>query len=156
MFRQDVQEVYSIALRLLTMREHCEVELRNKLLQRDCDEIAIDSVVDLLKQYGSLSEARYAEAFLRYRLGKGEALWFAAEKARQKGVDETALQIAVEEAEGDYNALQSCLGILNKRDPQQQWRYDQRVWQRQARYLRNKGFDAATILQALNQENTDI
>jgi len=155
MARQDVQEVYSIALRLLTMREHCEVELRGKLLQRDCDEIAMDSAIEQLKTYGYLSETRYAEAFLRYRLKKGEALWFAAEKARQKGVDEQALQIAVEEAESGYNALQSCLQLLNKRDPQQQWRYDQRVWQRQARYLRNKGFDAAVILQALNQENMD-
>lgn len=155
MARQDVQEVYSIALRLLTMREHCEVELRDKLLQRDCDEIAMDSAIEQLKTYGYLSESRYAEAFLRYRLKKGEALWFAAEKARQKGVDEQALQIAVEEAESGYNALQSCLQLLNKRDPQQQWRYDQRVWQRQARYLRNKGFDAAVILQALNQENMD-
>jgi len=155
MSRQDVQEVYSIALRLLTMREHCEVELRAKLLQRDCDEIAMDSAIEQLKGYGYLSESRYAEAFLRYRLKKGEALWFAAEKARQKGVDEEALQVAVEEAEGGYDALQSCLQLLNKRDPQQQWRYDQRVWQRQARYLRNKGFDAATILQALKSENTD-
>lgn len=155
MSRQDVQEVYSIALRLLTMREHCEVELRGKLLQRDCDEIAMDSAIEQLKTYGYLSESRYAEAFLRYRLKKGEALWFAAEKARQKGVDEQALQIAVEEAESGYNALQSCLQLLNKRDPQQQWRYDQRVWQRQARYLRNKGFDAAVILQALNQDNMD-
>lgn len=151
MSRQDVQEVYSIALRLLTMREHCEVELRGKLLQRDCDEIAMDSAIEQLKRYGYLSEARYAEAFLRYRLKKGEALWLAAEKARQKGVDEQALQIAVEEAESGYDNLQSCLSLLNKRDPQQQWRYDQRVWQRQARYLRNKGFDAATILQALGQ-----
>ncbi len=153
--RQDVQEVYAIALRLLTMREHCEVELRGKLLQRDCDEIAMDSAIEQLKGYGYLSEARYAETFLRYRLKKGEALWFAAEKARQKGVDEQALQTAVEEAENGYDALQSCLALLNKRDPQQQWRYDQRVWQRQARYLRNKGFDAATILQALNDRKED-
>jgi len=156
MSRQDVQEVYNIALRLLTMREHCEVELRGKLLQRDCDEIAMDSAIEQLKGYGYLSEARYAEAFLRYRLKKGEALWFAAEKARQKGVDEEALQVAAEEVDSSYDALQSCLSLLNKRDPQQQWRYDQRIWQRQARYLRNKGFDVATILQALNEENTDI
>jgi len=155
MSKQEVQEVYSIALRLLTMREHCEVELRGKLLQRDCDEIAMDSAIEQLKGYGYLSESRYAEAFLRYRLKKGEALWFAAEKARQKGVDEEALQVAVEDAESSYDGLQSCLSLLNKRDPQQQWRYDQRIWQRQARYLRNKGYDAAMILQALNHENTN-
>jgi len=155
MARQDVQEVYSIALRLLTMREHCEVELRGKLLQRDCDEIAVDSAIEQLKGYGYLSEMRYAEAFLRYRLKKGEALWFAAEKARQNGVDEHVLHDAVDEAEGEYNALQSCLDVLHKRDPQKQRHCDQRVWQKQARYLRNKGFDSATIVHALNDKEED-
>ncbi len=148
---QAVQAAYSIALRLLTQREHCEVELRQKLLQRDCDALAIDSALEQLKDYGYLSEERYAQAFLRSRLKKGEALWFAAEKARQKGVDEEALQSAVEEAEHAYDAFDACKTLLNKRDPQQQWRHDQRIWQRQARYLRNKGFDTAVIMQVLSK-----
>jgi len=155
MAAQDVQEVYSIALRLLTQREHCEVELRHKLSQRECDEIAMDSAIEQLKSYGYLSESRFAEAFLRSRIKKGEAPWLAAEKARQKGVDESALLDALEKALVEYDAMQACLDILARRDPQQQWRYHQRVWQRQARYLRNKGFDAATIMEALNVEDED-
>jgi len=150
--RQDVQEVYGIALRLLTMREHCEVELRAKLAQRDCDEIAIDSAIEQLKGYGYLSEARYAEAFLRYRLKKGESLWMAATKARQKGVDETALQVAVDEAEAVFDAYDACRTLLQSRDPQGLRKHDERVWQRHARFLRNKGYDNDTILRALNED----
>jgi len=152
MSRQDVQEVYSIALRLLTMREHCEVELRGKLLQRDCDEIAMDSAIEQLKGYGYLSEARYAEAFLRYRLKKGESLWMAAIKARQKGAEETALQVAVDEAEVGFDAYHACSELLHSRDPQCLRKQDERVWQRHARFLRNKGYDSDTILRALNEE----
>jgi len=147
----EVQAAYSMALRMLTQREHCEVELNGKLLQRGCDEIAIDSALELLKNYGYLSETRYAEAFLRARMKKGEAPWMAAEKAKQKGVDRAALAAALQEAEAGYDALAACLEILQKRDMQQRRKSDQRIWQKQARYLRSKGFDAATILQALNQ-----
>ena len=75
----------------------------------------------------------------------------AAAKARQKGVDEAALQQAVEEAEAGFDALQACRELLNSRDPQRLRRNDERVWQRHARFLRNKGYDAATILAALNE-----
>ncbi|MDX8396719.1 MAG: regulatory protein RecX [Mariprofundaceae bacterium] len=139
-----------MALRMLTRREHCAVELQDKLMQRGCDEIAVDSALELLKHYGYLSEARYAEAFLRARMKKGEMPWMAAEKARQKGVEEAALQTALEEAEDEYDTIQACRDLLKRRDPQDLHRKHEKNWQREARYLRNKGFDADTILRALN------
>ncbi|MDX8395608.1 MAG: regulatory protein RecX [Mariprofundaceae bacterium] len=148
--KSEVQVAYSIALRMLTRREHCEVEVRQKLEQRECDEIVIDSAIEQLKTYGYLSEERYAEAFLRSRIRKGETPWVAAYKARQKGADETILQVALEEAESEFDTLKACRELINKRDPQALRRKDERVWQRQARFLRNKGFDAATILRVMN------
>jgi len=136
---------------MLTRREHCEAEVRQKLAARDFDEIAVDTAVEELKNYGYLSDQRFAEAFLRSRMQRGEALWMAAAKARQKGVDESALQIAVEEAEAKFDALESCRELLASRDPQRLRRKDERVWQRHARFLRNRGYDAATILRALNE-----
>jgi len=137
---------------MLTRREHCEAEVRHKLAARDFDEIAIDTAVEELKNYGYLSDARYAEMFLRSRMQRGEALWMAAARARQKGVDESALQAAVEEAEAGFDALDACRELLNSRDPQRLRRKDERVWQRHARFLRNRGYDAATILRVLNEE----
>jgi len=148
----DIKAAYSVALRMLTRREHCEAEVRNKLLQRGFDEIAIDSAIEELKGYGYLSESRYAEAFLRYRMQRGEAPWMAAAKARQRGADESALQAALEEAEASFDAAEACRELLNSRDPGQLRRDDERVWQRHARFLRNRGYDAATILRVLNEE----
>jgi len=147
----EVRAAYSAALRMLTRREHCEAEVRQKLQGRGLDEIAVDSAIEELKQYGYLSDLRYAEAFLRYRMRRGEALWMAAAKARQKGVEESALQQAVDEAEAGYDALEACKTLLAERDPGRLRRDDERVWQRHARFLRNKGYDAATILAALNE-----
>ncbi len=147
----DIKAAYSVALRMLTRREHCEAEVRGKLAQRDFDEIAIDSAIEELKSYGYLSESRYAEAFLRYRMQRGEAPWMAAANARQRGADESALQAALEEAEASFDALEACRELLNSRDPGRLRRDDERVWQRHARFLRNRGYDAATILRVLNE-----
>jgi len=151
----EVNAAYSAALRWVTIREYCEAELLRKLCQQGFDEIAAESAIERLKHYGYVSDQRYAEAFLRYRLKKGEAPWFAAEKARQKGVDEEALAQALEQTEALYDAKEACLVLLRKRDPEHKRRHDAKVWQRQARYLRNKGFDAATIMDALNAEDED-
>ena len=104
----------------------------------------------MLCESGLLSEARFAESYLRSRLKKGESPWLAARKARQRGVDEAALQAALAEAESGFDALVACRELLNRRDPAGEYRRDERVWQRQARFLRNRGFDSATILRALN------
>lgn len=146
----DVKAAYSAALRMLTRREHCEAEVRNKLAQRGFDEIASESAIEELKNYGYLSESRYAKAFLRYRMQRGEAPWMAAVKAARKGVDESALQAALEEAQGSFDAVEACRELLQRRDPGRLRRNDKRVWQRHARFLRNRGYDAATILAALN------
>ncbi|MDQ6966440.1 MAG: RecX family transcriptional regulator, partial [Mariprofundaceae bacterium] len=45
--------------------------------------------------------------------------------------------------------------LLARRDPQGLRHEDERVWQKQARFLRNKGFDAATIVRALKEHRKD-
>lgn len=148
----EVRAAYSAALRMLTRREHCEAELRQKLASKGIDEIAADAAIEELKGYGYLSEQRFAESFLKSRMRRGEALWMAAAKARQKGVEESALQAAIDEAEGRFDALDACRELLASRDPNGLRRNDERVWQRHARFLRNRGYDAATILRVLNEE----
>lgn len=121
------------------------------MVLREFDSDCISTVLVQLKDDGYLSEARFAESFLRSRLNRGEAPWLAALKARQKGVDESALQAALEEAEAGFDMMQACRDLLGRRDPQGLRHHEKRVWQRQARFLRNKGFDTATILHAMNE-----
>jgi len=151
--KAEQQEAFKSAVRVLGMREHNEVEIRTKLNAKNYDEIIIDHVIELLKHYDYLSEARYAEAFLRYRLEKGEAPWFAAQKARQKGAEPVALKLALEEAEQSFDAWSACKDVLDKRDPMGSYKQDKRLWQRQMRYLQNKGYDINTILQVMNNED---
>jgi regulatory protein len=141
---------YTYAARLLAGREYCAAQLRTKMVLRDFNADCISTVLVQLKDDGYLSEARFAESFLRFRLKKGEVPWLAALKARQKGVDEAALQAALEEAEAGFDRMQACRDLLGRRDPQGLRHHEKRVWQRHARFLQNKGFDTATILHVMN------
>jgi len=144
---------YACAVRALGRREHCAAELRAKLRQRDYADDVIATVIARLQVDGYQSEPRFAEAFLRMRMRAGEAPWLAAKKASQRGVDAEALQDALQMALENFDALAVCRQMIKRRDPQGLRHDDARIWQRQARFLRNKGFDAATILRALKENN---
>ena len=150
--KAEQREALAVAVRALGVREHNELELREKLKQRNYDGIIFDNVIEQLKHYDYLNEHRYAESFLRSRLNKGETPRAAAYKARQRGADAEALQLAIEEAEGHFDAFDACKTVLDKRDPAGLRKHDQRVWQRQMRYLQSKGYDISTILQVMNED----
>lgn len=142
---------YNYAARLLARREYCTSELRGKLSQREYEHDVVTTVLQQLKQNGYLSEIRFAEAYLRSRLSRGETPWLAAQKAKQKGVDHAVLDAAVAEVCEGYDDEQVCMKLLEQRDSGGLRFEDERVWQRQARFLRNKGHNSATILRVLNQ-----
>ncbi len=136
-------------------REYCARELRDRLAQRGFPEDSIEAAISRLIEDGYLSEQRFAEGFIRTRMRRGEAPWLAAEKARQRGADEAAVARAQALAEQGFDALAQCRALLAARDPAGRYREDERQWQKQARFLRNKGYDAATILRALNDNPED-
>lgn len=145
-------DAYVMAVRALGVREYNEHEMREKLGGKGFDAIIIDQVIDQLKTYDYLNEQRYAESFLRSRVRKGDTPKLAAYKASQKGADASALQDALLDADGKFDACDACRSILNKRDPQGLRKHDQRIWQRQMRYLQSKGYEISTILQVMHEE----
>jgi len=146
------QQAYNYAVRLLSRREYCEAEMRARLHVREYSSASIADVLQSLKQDDYLNERRFAESFLRLRLARGDNLWLAAARARQRGVAEDALDAAVEALGKDFDAEAACAMLLKKRDPMGRRFEDEKIWQRHARYLRNKGFDAATILRAMKSK----
>jgi len=142
---------YTYAVRLLAGREFNTREMSERLVGREYDEETIAVALKQLKRDNYLSEQRYAEAFLRSRMKRGEAPWLAAQKARQKGAESSVLQAVLAEVSEDYDDEQVCRELLDQRDPSGLRFDEERVWQRQARFLRNKGHNSATILRVLKQ-----
>ena len=142
---------YTYAVRLLGQREFNAREMSQRLESKAYDQEIIAAVLTQLKRDNYLNEERYAEAFLRSRLKRGEAPWLAAQKAKQKGAESNALQVVLAEFVDDYDDEQVCRELIDQRDPGGLRFDDERVWQRQARFLRNKGHNSATILRVLKQ-----
>lgn len=144
---------YTYAVRLLAGREFNTFEMRERLAGREYDAETVTAVIRQLKRDNYLSEERYAEAFLRSRLRRGEAPWLAARKAIQKGADQQVLEAVLAGMREDYDDEQAARDLLATRDPGGLRFEDERVWQRQARFLRNKGYSSATVLRVLKERS---
>ncbi len=78
----------SVAVRLLSRREHSAFEIRDKLLKRDFDSEEVDRVIIELQQGGWLSDERFAEAYIRMRQLKGFGPVRIAMELNERGVKE--------------------------------------------------------------------
>ncbi len=125
--------------------------MRNKLIQRGYEQSLIASVIEQLKLDNYLSEERFAEIYLRSRINRGESPWLAEKKAQQKGVDHRVLDVVMVGVKDAFDESDACKQLLEQRDPGKLRFEDERVWQRQARFLRNKGYNSATILRVLKE-----
>ncbi len=148
-------EAYSYCARLLARREYCTAQIQQKLIGRELDDDMISFVVAQLKHDGYLNDLRYAEAYVRSRIEKGETPWLAAKRAQQKGADAVSVQAALDELTEDYDAEQTARELLLMRDPTGFRFEDERVWQRQARFLQNKGFGTDIVLRVLKERTED-
>lgn len=142
-------------MRLLGGREFNTREMCSRLAGRDYDEQIIAAVIEQLKSDNYLSEVRYAEAYLRSRMKKGETPWLAAQKARQKGADEYVLEAVLAGVNEQFDENSAARELLKTRDRAGFRFEDERVWQRQARFLRNKGYSSATVLRVLKEQVGD-
>ena len=93
---------YDKAIKLLSLREHTEKELRAKLEDKGFSGEDIDSTIERLKTEGYLSEERFASAFIRSRLRKnpeGRPLLLSrlSEKGSPRDIAVAALDEAWEE-----------------------------------------------------------
>jgi len=155
MARRPQPTAYGTALRWLARRERCEAELRMKLGEKGFSSEDIGDAIHRLLQQGFLSEQRFAEGFMRARMRRGETPWLAMHKARLLGADAAALEQAAAAATRDFDADTACADWLARRDPGGLRFSDMRRWQREARFLRQKGFDSATIRRALQRGNVE-
>ena len=79
----------SVAVRLLSRREHSALEIRDKLHKREFDEGEIDQTIIELQQGGWLSDERFAEAYIRMRQLKGFGPIRISIELSERGVKES-------------------------------------------------------------------
>lgn len=82
----------SVAVRLLSRREHSAFEIRDKLAKREFDDEEITQAIAELIKGGWLSDERFAEAYIRMRQLKGFGPIRIAMELNERGVKESIVE----------------------------------------------------------------
>lgn len=135
-----------LALDLLARREHARAELARKLTARGFALDIIEAVLGTLADAGLQSDERFAEQFVNVRVERGSGPFKIRMELRERGLDETLVDLALAEADCDWREL--ARQVRRKRFgatvPDE---FKERA--RQARFLQTRGFDMEHIRAAM-------
>ncbi len=124
------------AIRLLARREHGRAELAGKLARKGWPPEDIEPVIDGLADEGLQCDVRFAEGFVRSRVGRfWGPLRIRAELGR-RGIDGQAARQALEGCEADWSALAGDWYGRRYQDPPE----DAREKSRRMQALSRRGF----------------
>ena len=146
-FGEACEQAYACALRLLVRREHSERELCFKLERREFDAAVIDAVLAQLVDEGYVSNARFAEVFVRSRHERGTGPLRIRAELRDRGVEESLVEDAFRELAADW--FDAACRQRDKRfgaTPPQ----DFRERARQMRFLQQRGFSGEQARAAMD------
>jgi regulatory protein len=136
----DSRACYAKGLALLVRREHSRKELRGKLLLRGYADDAVEKTLDLLERDGALSDARFAEAFVHYRYGKGQGPERIRNELLERGVEGYLVSQPLSSPEYDWFAA-ARMAYLKKYGSCSRCAVDSMSEQiRRQRFLRYRGF----------------
>jgi len=88
----EVLSAKSVAVRLLSRREHSAFEIRDKLAKREFDDKEITQAIVELIAGDWLSDERFAEAYIRMRQIKGFGPIRISIELNERGVDESIVE----------------------------------------------------------------
>ena len=137
----------SVAVKLLSRREHSAFEIRDKLLRRDFEEEEIAQTITELQQGGWLSDERFAEAYIRMRQQKGFGPIRIAIELNERGVDESIVDSYLHA--GDESWLQTLTQQYSKKYKNKAIEdYNDKA--KRIRFLQYRGFSLDMIYRVIN------
>lgn len=101
----DEAELREAALRLLARREHSRRELTRKLVRKGWPEASVPRIVNELEAEGLQSDQRFAESYVRQRVGKGYGPLRIRAELAQRGIDRAEAGRALEAESPDWLAV---------------------------------------------------
>ena len=155
MSEQDVRaEMHRAAMNWLSRRDYARRELGRRLERRFGEEAPVDAILDWLEEQNFLNEARFAEAFVRSRIDRGQGALRIRAELEQRGLEaariEQALEQVMEETGCDWFEL--AARVRQRRFPAPPGgnpREKAREKARQLRFLQYRGFTPEQAFRAM-------
>ncbi|MCG5548675.1 regulatory protein RecX [Halorhodospira halochloris] len=147
-----IEQAREVAVRLLARREHTRRELDDKLTRRGFSSAVREQIVAEALEQGWLDEQRFAEAFVRSRVERGQGPLRLRSEMLQRGLPEELIDQAIEEYVDEHQLDWRELAdqVRRKRfgdnSPQQR-----REMQRQAQFLQRRGFTTEQTRAAIGE-----
>lgn len=137
------------AMDLLARREHSRVELEDKLMRKYAEHNALfPEILDQLETDSLLSDARFTEAYVRYRQNRGFGPLLIAQELRNKGVSNVQIQAHLHSEDKQWsNNL--CDLIARKSNQAVLSQLDTKARQKLFRFCLSRGFSSEQIGRAL-------
>ena len=138
-------------MRMLAKREHSVVQLKRKLAARGHDETVAADVVADMTEAGWQSDERFAETLARSRAGQGYGPLRIRAELKEARVPEARIRAAFAALECDFTEVAQQLharrfGKVPARGAE---------FQKQYRFLAQRGFDSAQIRAVLKGDPED-
>jgi len=126
------------AMDFLARREYGQTELIRKLADKGFDRDASAEAVTRLTEDGLQSDDRFTEAFVQSRINQGKGPVRIRLDLGQKGISDSTIEIALEEAVADWRALarEQRIKKFGRNPPP-----DFKEKARQMRFLQYRGFE---------------
>lgn len=144
---------YGVLLRLLTVRDRTERELRQRLARKGFTISEAEAALERVRGLGYLDDARFAAGRAEGLLGR-RGLGPRAVRARlaAAGVGREQAQAAVAQAMASRDELALARAALSRKHPGAAASDDPKVRARAARFLLGRGFGAGVIARVLKVE----
>ena len=139
--KHPVLDAEQAAMRLLAMREHTQLELKNKLRRAHAD-ADIEQALKSLAEQGLQSDERYTQLYVELRRNKGYGPLRICADLREKGVDEVLIDSYVDESDSHWSSLLQQV-VIKKYGEQPP--VDQKDMARRGRFLSYRGFPSHLI-----------
>lgn len=160
-----------LAFYYLGRREHSQKELRDKLLAKDCDPVAVDELLVEFAEKGYQSDERMTSALIKDGLGKNHGAMRILQTLKKHGLSTVSsvkgVQMWIDEHDEFFGELES-----NNEDETVNWlaqavsarckKYgnaiptDPKEKARQLRFLQYRGFDVDICFKALKMTDDDL
>ncbi len=155
--KQGEASPYSVAVRILGMREHSRSELEQKLAARGFETVEIEEALDRLVDQDYLNDSRFAQmVFRQYTdLGRAGVVHQMEKRGLEPGVWET-LVAQIDGSDEEQRALVAASKKARELPPDLSDYEQVTRWKRRAfGYLMRRGFTGAAATRALAQVLTD-
>jgi regulatory protein len=113
--RNEEEQAYQHALRLVSRRPRSESELRDNFGRRNLSEEIQDAVFIRLREQGLVDDVAFAETWIENRMAfRPRSAWALTYELRKKGVSEKIIRTALEGFDDDEAAYRVAKNVAQK------------------------------------------